>query len=816
VFFDQAGDYTVTMTGALNCLDITVSAGTVTFATGTTPTLRVAGSWSTISSTVWNSTGAITFSAFSAKTVNSNNIIINAPVIFGTGTGGSWQLLSNFRLGTAATCIATLTQGTLNLNDLTLTAFALSLSGTSNRVINAGTVGIGQINLTGNNATIINIAEHNNLTSIGRIRIYCSYSGSVGTRTVNIGTTIGTTARWSVQASGSEFAAFLGNNILFETASDTIALAGPMWAEIDLTGFNGILANSTRTIRNRLTLSSTMTTSAGSLSTSFTDPLFSISISTNGTIVNFPISFFGNASLTFLDSFTSTAGITYTGNIDGTTGINLNNFTITASTLQIQVAGATDIIDIDFGTSGKILLTASNTTVLNISQVPTDPLRIRFKGNVYFGSTYTGSVGTRRFNIFGVGANNNTYIKIPDIKITGSTGIILGDTATDTVVFAGNPYNVDLTGFTFTLGNTAAYAIRGKLTIPATGGTIQSGTNAMTLGGIGAFTKDINCNGRLLDFPVNFGVVGTTTGESKLVSEFRVGSTRTVSLLGGGLDLNNNLLITNIFSSDSTTSRVLRFGTTGELRLTGNNATIFDVNGTGFFASGAAYVNSVYAGATGTRTFNGEGVGFNIKTTGTSGVVFASGNPTDTVVFSGYWNDLDLTGLTNTFGAHTGTRVIYGNITIPATGGTIVATSSVTAMGARNTTRTITTNGRLIPFALQIGLDFANPSDGQNLIVNLQEALTTTQSLTIYNGTLALNNFTVTAPNLATPSSSITAYAIDFGTSGQINLTGNNSAIVTIGTGFTFTGTPKIYSTYIGGGAGTLGPSSAWSGARLG
>lgn len=41
VFFNQAGTYTVTMTGALNCLDITVSAGTVTFAQGTSPTLNV-------------------------------------------------------------------------------------------------------------------------------------------------------------------------------------------------------------------------------------------------------------------------------------------------------------------------------------------------------------------------------------------------------------------------------------------------------------------------------------------------------------------------------------------------------------------------------------------------------------------------------------------------------------------------------------------------------------------------------------------------------------------------------------------------------
>ena len=41
VIFNQAATYNVTMTGALACLSITVSAGTVSFLTGTTPTLAV-------------------------------------------------------------------------------------------------------------------------------------------------------------------------------------------------------------------------------------------------------------------------------------------------------------------------------------------------------------------------------------------------------------------------------------------------------------------------------------------------------------------------------------------------------------------------------------------------------------------------------------------------------------------------------------------------------------------------------------------------------------------------------------------------------
>jgi hypothetical protein len=100
VFFDQAGTYTVTMTGGLNCLDITVSAGTVTFATGTSPTLGVYGSMSLLAGTVWNSTGAITFQAASgARTITTNGVTINA-TNFQTGpTGG--PSTATFTLGSA-------------------------------------------------------------------------------------------------------------------------------------------------------------------------------------------------------------------------------------------------------------------------------------------------------------------------------------------------------------------------------------------------------------------------------------------------------------------------------------------------------------------------------------------------------------------------------------------------------------------------------------------------------------------------------------------------------------------------------------------
>jgi len=56
--------------------------------------------------------------ATTAKTILTNGAVINAPVTF-NGTGGSWQLLSNFSVNSTST--VTLTAGTLNLNGFTLT-----------------------------------------------------------------------------------------------------------------------------------------------------------------------------------------------------------------------------------------------------------------------------------------------------------------------------------------------------------------------------------------------------------------------------------------------------------------------------------------------------------------------------------------------------------------------------------------------------------------------------------------------------------------------------------------------------------------------
>jgi hypothetical protein len=125
VTFDQAATYTVTMTGALVCLDMTVSDGPVTFATGTTPTLAISGSMSLIAGTIWTSTGAITFNSTSTgRTITGNSVTIDGAITF-NGAGGGWSLGSDFTQSSTTT----LTTGALSLNNYNLSTNAFISTG---------------------------------------------------------------------------------------------------------------------------------------------------------------------------------------------------------------------------------------------------------------------------------------------------------------------------------------------------------------------------------------------------------------------------------------------------------------------------------------------------------------------------------------------------------------------------------------------------------------------------------------------------------------------------------------------------------------
>jgi len=138
VFFDQAGTYTVTCTGALTCLDFTVSTGTVTFAQGTSPTFSIRGSMFLVAGTLWTATGTVNFTATSTgKIVTTNGTTFPADVQF-NGVGGGWTLGSAMTTGTAGAYAFAVLAGTFTTANYNITCSAFQSTGALAATINLG------------------------------------------------------------------------------------------------------------------------------------------------------------------------------------------------------------------------------------------------------------------------------------------------------------------------------------------------------------------------------------------------------------------------------------------------------------------------------------------------------------------------------------------------------------------------------------------------------------------------------------------------------------------------------------------------------
>lgn len=266
------------------------------------------------------------------------------------------------------------------------------------------------------------------------------------------------------------------------------------------------------------------------------------------------------------------------------------------------------------------------------------------------------------------------------------------------------------------------------------------------------------------------------------------GTTGTYFFYNGVLDLNGYSLNVNLFTANNAAARTLAFGTTGQLNVGGNNATVFNV----FTASspititGNAVVNLTYSGGTGTRTINSSTTGANISVNVKAG--------TDTMnLGSGWsWKDLDFTGFSGTLTQVQAT--LSGNVKF-STGMTINSGTNVWFFSGTSGTQTITSNGKT--------LDFPITFNGTNVAYQLQDNMTvgSTRTTTFTSGTLDLTgnsgNWTLSTGFFA--SNNTNTRSIIFGT-GNITLVGNGATIWNLPTigNFSYTGTPTVNCTYSG------------------
>jgi hypothetical protein len=262
-------------------------------------------------------------------------------------------------------------------------------------------------------------------------------------------------------------------------------------------------------------------------------------------------------------------------------------------------------------------------------------------------------------------------------------------------------------------------------------------------------------------------------------------------LTSGTLDLNNNVLTANAFSSSNSNTRVIAFGT-GNITLTGNAATVLAMQtATNFSYTGTPTVNLTYSGSTGTRN-----IAFGTPTGGTesNALSFNISAGSDIVgINSGGTSsakNINFTGFTGTLAFASSPRAWYGNVTF-SSGMTVEAGAGVVTFGATSGTQLITTNGKI--------LDFGITQNGVGGTVQLQDNLTmgSTRTFTLTNGALDLNNLTLSTGIFS--SNNANTRSIAFGT-GNITLTGNSANIwpnATL-TNFSYTGTPTVNCTYSG------------------
>jgi hypothetical protein len=263
--------------------------------------------------------------------------------------------------------------------------YSFNSSNSNVRTLNFGT---STVNLTGNNVTVFTVSTSTNLTVLGTDpTINCTYSGSVGTRTVNFGTTL------------SE-ANSISTNI--SAGSDTVNFANGNHRSINFTGFSGtgsVLGN----IYKDFTLSPTQIFSTGGnitfAGTSTTQTITSNGVST--TISALII----NSSTTTVQNIGS---LTITGQLTLTSGTFNTNGNLNISTQIILTAGTFSVNNNANVTTGLFISNNSNVRTLNMGS---GLWTLTSTGNVWniIGTNLTISAGTSRILITDTSATLITF-----------------------------------------------------------------------------------------------------------------------------------------------------------------------------------------------------------------------------------------------------------------------------------------------------------------------------------------------------------------------------------------------------------------------
>ena len=416
----------------------------------------------------------------------------------------------------------------------------------------------------------------------------------------------------------------------------------------------------------------------------------------------------------------------------------------------------------------------------------TNTISLNSTGTIFTGATTMAVTGTPLIICTNSSATTRTITPTAvteansiSFRVTAGTGSVVFTTA-QSVRDLDFTDGVNPTGFAGALGN-SANTIYGNLKA-STGMTVTAGTGTWTFAATSG-TKTINTAGVTFDKPFTFNGVG---GTWQLQAALTSGATRTTTLTNGTLDLNGYTLTTGLFTTNTTNTTTLAFGT-GNITASGVG-TVFTGSAT-CTVTGTPQVILTDNSAT-ARTITPGAV------TEANSISFrvTAGTGTFTISNNQSVRNLDFTDGTNPTGfggsVPSVNTTVYGNFKA-STGMSFTGGTGTYTFAATSGTKTITSAGLTIdrPFTF----------NGVGGSWQLQDALTSgaTRGLTLTSGTLDLVSYTLTTGIFSSTAS--TARTLAMGT-GKIVITGNNATVCTTNTAtnLTVTGSKRVEFSYSG------------------
>lgn len=747
VFFDRAGSYIVTLSVATqNCLDFTVSAGTVTFADGVCTVLNIAGSLSLVAGTIWSSTAAVlTFTALSgARTITTNGTTLSGSINIGTGAG-----TSTYSLGSALTVnnTITLSYNTLILNGYNITTSTFSSSNFNTRQITFGTNTITV-------STAVACARTDSLI----------VSGSGGFVGGGITYDFGTSGRTVTN---------LANLTLISTGSSSLVFAyianTSYFNNLDLSNYNGYVStsggtNTTVNIYNSINIRGSTVNGYSVLSqlyiiVKFSQPGTIYCAADGGSNIS-GLQFTsttgsdtvtqsgGNLTLSN-NNFTTTPTATFTGG-----NYNLNGYTLTTGVLASSYSTGNAARAILFGSTGIISLSSSvpaATTVLSMSDLTswscTGTPKISITMDVTKTVTFGASAGT-----------STTFANKISLYVNSGSS---------TLTITGGFQTIDFTGSTCAaLGSPNC-----KDLVLASGTTLSSFNPSFT-----EATCTINANGSTT------GSINVNSASTTLSLLSNLSCTPSIILTTGTLNLNNFSVTAPIFTSSGTGTRVLAFGTSGSIILSivsgyaySSATSVLGMNTlTNFSYTGTSNIISNVTNATYQMTYD---VGTSAGGSAATAMNLTANTGNGVAYFAGWYRNLNLTGVTTT--PVTSSPTIIGTLTLNPSAGNfsvitplIVTNASIDGQGKTLSSVTLNTAG---------------------ITLTLLSAVTI-NTVTLTQGTLNINGFTLTTNQLS--SNNTNTRTITFGAGSIAFPTGSTTPLAMQAMdNFTFTGTGTMTAT---------------------